>query len=134
MYSSKTKMGWDIISTFKKGNNVYVVVRRNENNDFAWGSYYNEEEGTWGQGHYDYDNPKQAEEDMMEYALGVSIHPVGEIGLSEAFKEFALREAKMDKEYELTEADFDEFLADFHKEFEFEIEEAFDTYKKALKD
>ncbi len=66
-FSIKTNMGWIILEKYKDvDNSLFVIVCRPKREDFAWGSYYNEDIGQWGQGHYDYKTLSTARKDMLE--------------------------------------------------------------------
>lgn len=127
MYNTQTKQGWDIVSKFQNNKGTFVVVKRS--NDYAWGSYYNEETGSWAQGHYDYRSPLQAEEDMIKYALGVNIIEAEDYSFKEALRDFAFDLAKEDKKEERAPADYEEFMEEFHRLYEDELNEMWNIYK-----
>ena len=70
-FTEKTKQGYDILSIVRVSDNNKAVVFKREFKDgkidFAWGNYYNEEDGSWGHGHYDFTTQEAATKDMLAF-------------------------------------------------------------------
>ena len=63
MFTQTTKQGYPIIESYKKGDACFVIVKRAY--DYAWGAYYDESDGVWAHGHYDYLDLKKARKDLL---------------------------------------------------------------------
>ena len=126
MYNKKTSRGWEIVSTLRNNKGLFIVVKRI--NDYAWGSYYDEESGNWVQGHYGYSSQESAEKDMVAFALDVKVIPQDDKGLNEALTNFADYVAKKDLQECREEADRYEFIEDMKHYFEDEIDMAWKEY------
>ena len=126
MYDKKTSQGWDIIAKYQAHMNTFVVVQRGENN-YAWGSYYNEETGTWAQGHYDYTRAEVAEQDMLEFASGKKFIASDERSFNEELEHFAKTYATQQIGEDL---DYTTFLNELHVFYADEIRAAYNKYKE----
>ena len=130
MFTSKTQQGYEIVAQLKLVGANHIVFKRRDNN-FGWGSYYNEETGGWAQGHYDYSDPNLALQDLIEFALGKSLIPEGERSFKGELEAYAKRLAEEDLCYKRFPLDCtEEFIEEFTKDKYYLLDEAFEVYKE----
>ena len=126
-YSKETKQGLKIVAKLETEDGTYVVAQQ-KRGDYCWGSYYNEETGSWAQGHYDYDNKKDAIKDMTKFALYVKIIDPDEYTLTEMIKNFNHNTIQEDKELNRTEADYEEWRDELLYTLQDEIQNGYKEY------
>lgn len=51
-FSKESHQGFKILAKFKEGNRMHVIVKRS--NDYVVGAGYDESDGYWAQGHYNF--------------------------------------------------------------------------------
>ena len=63
-YSKITELGYPIIAKYKDGNRIHVIVKRSR--DYVVGLGYDESDGEWSQGRYDFPTFESAEKGLFE--------------------------------------------------------------------
>lgn len=67
IFALNHSQGWRIMEKYSNPRGEeFVIVYRPLTDDFAWGSFYNEETGQWAWGHYNYSSLADARKVMLE--------------------------------------------------------------------
>ena len=130
MFNTKTNQGWEIVSIIQHNDKTHIVAKRREGN-YAWGSFYDVNSGSWANGHYDYTSPESALQDLIEFAFNkklVNVEEEQEKGLKIDLEDFVNYQYDRDVENGDLKMDYEEFTDSMHQFYEEEIQAAYDKY------
>lgn len=65
-FSRKTRQGFNILAKYVDDKQGIVIVVVKRANDYVVGWNYDEEDGQWGQGFYDFDSQQEAEQFLLD--------------------------------------------------------------------